>query len=144
MDAGIGISVRLLFENTLFKTVVHPGTPIRLRFSRSSELMCSVLSHCKAASNRVTALLQPNKHARHSVLDRKLPKDSNFASSGVRFVSVGCIRSLSGPTRAPSSGSTRAPSRVITLGVFVWDPGFLCEADFISFFFLLTLLGQLR
>ena len=76
MDAGIGISVRLRVYNTLFDTVVHPGTPIRLRFSRSSELMCSILSHCKVASNRVTALLQPNKHVGHSVLDRKSPKDS--------------------------------------------------------------------
>ena len=41
MDAGVGISVRLRVENTLFKTVVRSGTPIRLRFSRSSELMCS-------------------------------------------------------------------------------------------------------
>ena len=28
-------------ENTLSETFVHPATPIRLRFSRSSELMCS-------------------------------------------------------------------------------------------------------
>ena len=95
MDAGIGISVRFRVENTLSETFVHPATPIRLRFSRSSELMCSVLSHCKVASNRVTALLQPNKHVGRSVLDRKSPKDSNFAiyisfrgPQHVRFLSV--------------------------------------------------------
>ena len=75
--------------------LVHPGTPIRLRFSRSSELMCSVLSHCKVASNRVTAVLQPIEHVGHSVLDRKSPKDSipgiciSFRGpQHVRFLSV--------------------------------------------------------
>ena len=39
-----------------------------------------------------------NEHVEESVLDRKLPKDSNFASSGVRFVSVGSKLPLSGST----------------------------------------------
>ena len=37
MDAGIGIFGRLAVQNTLLDMSVHPGTPIRLRFSRSSE-----------------------------------------------------------------------------------------------------------
>ena len=62
----------------------------------ASSCVQSVLSHCKVDSNRVTALLQPNKHVRHSVLDRKSPKDSISGihmlprcAEHVRFLSVG-------------------------------------------------------
>ena len=99
---GVGVaSVRqsaqqFAVQNILYDAVVHPGIPIRLRFSRSSELMCSNTLALQVASNRGTALLQPNKHVRHSVLDRKSPKDSisgihmlpRCAEHG-RFLSVG-------------------------------------------------------
>ena len=69
------------------------------RFAFDSRVPASscvqILSHCKVASNRVTALLQPNKHVGHSVLDRKSPKDSisgiyiSFRGpQHVRFLSV--------------------------------------------------------
>ena len=83
-------------SKTLFLT--RSFTPEH-RFAFDSRVPASscvqILSHCKVASNRVTALLQPNKHVGHSVLDRKSPKDSNFAiyisfrgPQHVRFLSV--------------------------------------------------------
>ena len=85
-----------LRSKTLFST--RSFTPEH-RFAFDSRVPASscvqIPLHCKVASNRVTALLQPNKHAGHSALDRKSPKDSNFAiyflfrgPQHVRFLSV--------------------------------------------------------
>ena len=84
-------------SNTLFSKKRSFAPEHRFAFdSRVPASSCvQILPHCKVASNRVTALLQPNKHAGHSVLDRKSPKDSNFAiyisfrgPQHVRFLSV--------------------------------------------------------
>ena len=83
-------------SNTLFLT---RSFTLEHRFAFDSRVPASscvqILSHCKVASNRVTALLQPNKHVGHSVLDRKSPKDSISGihlllrcAKHVRFLSV--------------------------------------------------------
>ena len=69
------------------------------RFAIDSRVPASscvqILPHCKVASNRVTAVLQPIEHVGHSVFDRKSPKDSisgiyiSFRGpQHVRFLSV--------------------------------------------------------
>ena len=83
-------------SKTLFPT--QSFTPEH-RFAFDSRVPASscvqILSHCKVASNRVTAVLQPIEHVGHCVLDRKSAKDSipgiyiSFRGpQHVRFLSV--------------------------------------------------------